>query len=92
MMRTARLLALTGLATALLPLAPSHATPAVGACDDGYTGVVVTDSRGEVARSCVRTSDVALWEQWVDDVVHIKCWVYFLPPDARCEVPPPPIG
>jgi hypothetical protein len=44
-------------ASVLLPAAPSHAAEA-RLCDAGFVGVIVDDANGELARACVRTSDV----------------------------------
>jgi hypothetical protein len=58
MHRITRLLTATALSAAVLaPAVPAHAAE-VGPCPDGYVGVVVVDASGELARICVRRTEV----------------------------------
>ena len=107
MLRPLRLLAGAALAAALVaPAVPAHAADVVP-CEDGYIGVVVHDNNGELARFCIRSSDIpdvvgiaqgivdpivarvqddiTKYQQWVDDVKHMRC--YETEGGIVCEVP-----
>jgi D-aminopeptidase len=104
-MKLRTVLLVAGVAGALLPAVPSHATGG-RLCEPGFTGVVVDDPHGELVRACVRTAEaVAIVDgvrdravaqvddlrDWVDAVRGIRC--HTTSAAITCDqVPPPPVG